>query len=100
MERSFAMGLEWTDSHYDALDEIYEEALGRGKLGRPVRKEQVVDAAMRVTKRGAGSVFYQFGNMTAARTELGLRTLRAIGPIAHRAEKPITFLKRKHCRRP
>ncbi len=94
------MGLGWTDPHYDLLDELYADALSRQSAAETVRKHNLIEAAMRATGRGAGSCSLQFGNMTAARSELGLPTLRAIGPMRNRALKLVRFLQGKHCPAP
>lgn len=90
------MGMKWTDQHYDLLDEIYVEALGRQSLGRPVSRSEMVEAAIRVTQRSAGSVSLQFANMTYARAELRLPVLGAVGAMTNRAQKLIAFLKGKY----
>ena len=91
------MAKEWTITEFSKTDDIYCRYLKRKNDGAEITKAEMVRSGQRATGRTSdGSVAFHFGNLTTARAELGLPTLAEVGPMAHRPQKLIEFLKQRY----
>jgi hypothetical protein len=87
----------WTEDEYAITDAAYQDAVEKKKRGGRVVRSDIVDQCKRgLPKRDPSSIGPHLGNLTTARSEVGLAVLDEVAPFANRPEKLVIFLKQKY----
>lgn len=91
------MAKSWTDAEYAVTDAAYQDAVERKKRGGHVARSEIVERCKSgLPARDPSSIGPHLGNLTAARSELGLDVLQEVAPFANRPEKLVAFLRLKY----
>ena len=87
------MARNWTPEEYRQTDAIYDLALRDRRRGAMVDRADVLAQAATATGRAdGGSLRMHFGNLTAARRDLGLAVLPEFPPLGNYPPKLAAFL--------
>lgn len=91
------MGQSWTDEEYSVTDAAYQEAIDTKQRGGSISRSEVVEKCRNgLPERDPASIGPHLGNLTAARSELGLPILAQVTAFANRPAKLVKFLKLKY----
>ena len=91
------MGQPWTNEEYSVTDSAYQNAIEKKQLGGSITRSEVVEKCRNgLPERDPASIGPHLGNLTAARSELGLPILAEVKAFANRPAKLMTFLKLKY----
>ena len=91
------MAKSWSNEEYTVTDAAYQNAIECKKRRDPISRSDILHSCRKgLPNRDPSSIGPHLGNLTAARSELGLPILDEIAPFAHRPEKLVSFLKLKY----